>query len=64
MSHRTAATIQRGQPHVPREDPDVPGTCIHCHRTLGLPNDRHVDQLPTVDPDITAAEHRRIGDHD
>lgn len=64
MSRRTAASIERGPEHIPQEDPDAPGTCIRCHRPLAAPNDRHTDQLPTVDPAITEAEARRYGERE
>jgi hypothetical protein len=63
MSRRTAATIPRGRPHIPHEDPEAPGTCSTCHRPTGLPNDMHVDQLPDVDPAIAEAEARRYGEY-
>jgi len=50
---------------VPVEDPQAPGCCATCRLPLGkIRNDRHVDQLPAVDPAITAAEARRLGEHD
>jgi len=64
MSRRSAATLPRGRPHVPHEDLDAPGTCVHCHRPLAVPNDMHVDQLPDVAPDVAEIERRRTGDRD
>jgi hypothetical protein len=50
--------------HLPVEG-DTPGCCAVCNLPLGKTrNDLHVDQLPPVDPDITAAESRRLGEHD
>ena len=62
---RGTAAHRRAQPHVPVEDPQAPGCCATCRLPLGkIRNDRHVDQLPAVDPAITAAEARRLGEHD
>jgi hypothetical protein len=49
--------------HMPVEG-DTPGCCAVCNLPIAVPNQRHVDQLPAVDPDITAAEARRLGEHD
>ena len=66
MTRRTnpVPKARHGHIHVAHEDPDAPGCCITCHRPMTATNDRHVDQLPAVDPDITAAERRRLGEHD
>lgn len=45
----------RGQPHLPREDPHTPGVCVHCHRPTGTPNDRHIQTTTTADPQTRAA---------
>ena len=61
MSRRTAPP----RTHVPVLDPQAPDCCAICRLPLGKTrNARHVDQLPAVDPDITAAEHRRTGEKD
>lgn len=55
----------RGTVHIPHEDPDAPGCCIHCRRPLDAKTDRHVADvadLPAPDPDSAAAERRRIGE--
>ena len=58
---RGTAAHRRAQPHVPVEGD--PGCCAVCNLPLGKTrNDRHVDQLPAVDPAITAAERRRLGE--
>jgi hypothetical protein len=64
VSRRTAATIQRGRKHVPEEDPDAPGCCVHCRRPLAAKSDMHIDEYPTTDPAVAAAEARRLGEHD
>lgn len=60
MSH-----VKRRQPrgHLPTEHPDNPGCCT-CGLPMAAKNARHLDELPPVDPDITAAEHRRIAEKD
>jgi hypothetical protein len=57
-------TVGRARQHLPQEDPDAPGTCATCHLPLGTTSDRHLDQLPAVDPAITAHEARRLGEHE
>lgn len=61
---RRSSTLQRGNPHVPHEDRDAPGCCIHCHRPMGAPNDMHVTQLPATDPAVRTTEARRLGERD
>ena len=64
---RGTAAHRRAHPHIPTEDPTVPGCCATCRLPLGknpYASEFHVDQLPPVDPDITAAEARRLGEHD
>lgn len=62
--------MKRGAPsrrraHLPAEDPQAPGCCATCHLPLGRTrNEFHLDELPAVDPAITAAEARRLGEHD
>ncbi|MET7395594.1 hypothetical protein ABZS66_19100 [Dactylosporangium sp. NPDC005572] len=63
---RSAAVTRRTRPHVPVESVDVPGCCTVCNLPIGrkpYPSELHVDQLPAVDPDITDAERRRLGEH-
>jgi hypothetical protein len=55
---------RRGAKHLAVDDPANPGCCLICHRPTGTPNDRHIDQLPTTDPAVTAAEARRLGERD
>jgi hypothetical protein len=55
---------RRARPHMAVEDPDTPDVCRICHLPTGTRNDVHLDRPPEVDPAITAAEHRRIGDHE
>jgi hypothetical protein len=43
---------------------DTPGCCAVCNLPIAAKNQRHVDQLPAVDPDITAAERRRLAEKD
>lgn len=53
------------RPHVPHEDPEAPGCCVHCRLPVEARNERHVADpadIPLLDPDQTAAEHRRIGE--
>lgn len=64
---RGTAAHRRVHPHLPVEDTQVPGCCVTCRLPLGTnpyASELHVEQLPAVDPDITAAEHRRLGDRD
>lgn len=64
---RSSAVSRRTRAHIPVESADAPGCCAICSLPIGkppYPSDLHVDQLPAVDPDITAAERRRLGDHD
>jgi hypothetical protein len=61
MSRRTAATIRRPEPHLYRQDPDAPGTCVRCH--LIKANDVHVDQLPD-NPDAAAHDRAVLGEKD
>lgn len=64
------AAVRRGpaahrRAHLPVEDPQAPGCCATCRLPLGkTKNALHLDELPAVDPDITAAEHRRIAEKD
>ena len=58
---RGTAAHRRAHPHVPTEGD--PGCCT-CGLPLTAANELHVERLPPVDPDITAAEHRRLGDKD
>lgn len=53
---------RRGAKHLAVDDPANPGCCLICHRPTGTPNDRHIDQLPTTDPAVTAEEARRLGE--
>lgn len=43
MARRTVATIRRGEPHKPVEDPDAPGCCVRCKRPMDMANDMHVE---------------------
>ena len=61
MSRRGTAVHRRAHPHVPTEGD--PGCCT-CGLPLAVRNQLHLDELPAVDPDITAAEARRLGDKD
>lgn len=66
-TRRSNAVDRRTRPHLPVENPEAPGCCITCSLPIGKPpyrSELHVDQLPPVDPDITAAEHRRLGEKD
>ena len=62
---RGTAAHRRVHPHVPVEsDPDC---CQICNLPIGKPpyrSELHLDAPPAVDPDITAAEHRKLGEHD
>ena len=62
-SRRSRAVSWRARPHVPVDDPDAPGCCQICglRTDLRLRNQLHIDP-PPVDPEITAAEHRRLGE--
>jgi hypothetical protein len=62
VSRRTTATMRRPNPHLYQQDPDAPGTCVHCH--LIKRNEAHVDQLPAVDPAVVEHEHRRLGERE
>lgn len=62
---RGTAAHRRVHPHVPTEGD--PGCCAVCNLPLGrdpYASELHVDALPAVDPAITAAEARRLGEHD
>jgi hypothetical protein len=59
---RGPAAHRRAHPHLPVEGD--PGCCAICNLPLAVKNEFHVDQLPAVDPAITAAEARRLGEHD
>jgi hypothetical protein len=61
MTYRSTS-IRRGRPHVFVEDPETPGCCVDCKRIRA--NDMHIDEYPTTDPAVTAAEARRLGEHD
>lgn len=63
-SRRGHAADRRVRPHVPADDPQTPGCCAICRLPVGLKNRLHLDRLPAVDPDITAAEHRRLAERD
>jgi hypothetical protein len=64
VSRRGHAADRRVRAHVPIEDPQAPGCCSICGVPTAAKNKRHLDELPAVDPDITAAEARRYGEHD
>jgi hypothetical protein len=64
VNRQAKAKHRHGPIHIAQEDPEAPGCCVTCRRPMSAANDRHVDQLPEVDPDITAAEARRLGEHD
>lgn len=65
MIRRSSAVSRRVRPHVAAEDPQAPGCCSTCGVRMDLrSNELHLDQLPAVDPDIVAAEHRRLGEKD
>ncbi|MER7002234.1 hypothetical protein ABT297_04185 [Dactylosporangium sp. NPDC000555] len=49
---------------MPAEDRNTPGCCAICRLPTGTRNQIHLDRPPPVDPDITAAEARRLGEHD
>lgn len=59
---RRSTSLARGQPHVPVDDPDVPGCCRTCGRPTALRNDMHLDEYPTTDPATAAEERRRLGE--
>ena len=61
---RRSASLARGLPHIPHEDPDAPGCCVHCGRPVALANDMHIDEYPPVDPAVRTEEARRLGEHD
>lgn len=63
MTRRGTAAHRRAHPHVPAEDPQAPGCCT-CGLPMSVRNQLHVDELPAVDPAITAAERARLGEHD
>ncbi len=58
---RGTAAHRRAHPHVPTEGD--PGCCT-CGLPLDVANEFHVDQLPAVDPAITATERRRLAEKD
>lgn len=62
MSKRGTAVHRRVHPHLPVEGD--PGCCTVCGLPTGVKNQLHLDELPAVDPDITAAEARRVGEKD
>lgn len=55
---RRHSTAARAKTHLWLEDPDVPGTCVHC--ALLRANDVH--QLPATDPAAADLEARRMGE--
>lgn len=59
---RGTAAHRRVHPHVPTEGD--PGCCATCNLPMAVKNQLHVGELPAVDPAITAAEARRLGEHD
>lgn len=61
---RSHAVTRRARPHVPVESAVSPGCCVTCGLRTDLRNELHLDRLPEVDPDITAAEQRRLGEKD
>jgi len=62
VSRRTIASIRRPEPHLYHQDPDAPGTCVHCH--LIRSNDVHVDALPATHPDARARDNAILGERE
>jgi hypothetical protein len=56
------ATLARGSPHLPVDDPDAPGCCRICRRPTGVKNDMH--ELPPVPAAVREAEAARLGERE